>query len=218
MTDTDTGLERQLDEWLSGGTEQLYGPPENIDQTDRLISALAGVRRRRTEVMQLVADRLAALGVWRDQQLDQLDAREGDLLRLLEGWGRAEYERTGRKTWKLPAGEVKVRPKRARTELSHRTDAETVAALIEPMTGPGMLPVTAVKTTMKPQLDVLKANTSPGAVIPEYPAPIGYEARYAVGTFGPDRQLRPVERVIPGVVLLIPVDGPDGQTFTVVTP
>lgn len=217
MTDIDTTLEQALDEWLTGGTEELYGTPENQEQADRLLGALRGVRNRKEAVHDLVTQRIDAVKVWERQQWDQLGAREQELERLLEGWARAQHADTGRKTWKLPAGELRVRPLRPRTDLLAGASKELVADGIKNMVGPGMLPGTAIKTVHTAQLGVIKDSTRPGAVIEGYEAPEGYEARQAVGDFdfgGPET----VERVIPWVVLLVPLPGTDGQQFSAVTP
>lgn len=216
MTDTTT-LESQLDAWLSGGTEEIYGPPEDQEKADRLLHALRGVRNRKEQVDDLVKERIDAVRVWGSQQWDQLSAREAELERLLEGWARAQHADTGRKTWKLPAGELRVRPLVPRTDLVPGTDVAKLGADVQAMTGPGMLPSAAVKTEVKAQLGVIKANTSPGELVADFPTPEGYEARQAVASFdfgGPELQ----HRVIPGVVLLVPLDGPAGQRFSAVTP
>ncbi len=216
---TDTTLEQALDEWLSGGTEELYGPPENQEQADRLLWALRGVRRRRDDVMGLVKDRLTALTVWRDQQLDQLGAREADLERILEGWSRAQHADTGRQTWKLPAGELKVRALVARAEADARLDPEQAVASVKAFAGPGtpLRQADVIKTVETLLVGPIKKAARPGDLLPDYPdVPDGYEAHEAVVTA--DYGSGPTDKVVHGVVLLVPVDGPDGQKFSAVTP
>jgi len=209
--------DEQLDEWLESSLDEIGDEPADQEQADRLLWALRGVRRRRAEVTDVGKARVQMISVWAGQQTDQLDARAAHLERLLEGWTRAEHDRSGRKSWPLPAGQLKLQARRTRSEVDARMEAADAAHHVGALVGTGMLPSDAVKVERTVRAGTVKDNTVPGDVIPDYPnTPEGYEARTAVGTFD-FGGAEPVVRVVPGVVLLVPKPGREGQTFAAVT-
>jgi len=215
MTDTTvTPLEDQLDEWLAGGEEALFGPPANAEQADRLAWALRKTDQRRAEVDQIVKDRIAALMVWGQQQADQLEARRHQLESVLEGWARAQHaDDRSRKTWKLPSGmTLKIRPRVQRVDVDGRPEDESLVAAV------GALVPEAIKTTVKVLPGEVKSRTEPGglvdlATIPGVDVPDGYDARHAL-LRGEDGAYT----TVPRVVLLVPKDGPEGQAFSITRP
>jgi hypothetical protein len=202
---TDT-LEAALDAWLEGALDELgEEPPDGLDQAGRLLGAMVGVDRRIAELDEYVARRVYELRAFHSDQRAGLDQRREHLARLIEGWALAEWERTGRKTWKLPEGEITVRPAQQRAELheAHEPtdgDIEQVKALLP----------AAVKVERSILPGTVKKAAKPGAELPDYDAPDGYTAHQAVLTldFGSPQ---PVERVIDSVVLLVPKPGRAGQ-------
>jgi hypothetical protein len=215
MTDTTvTPLEDQLDEWLAGGEEALFGPPENVEQADRLAWALRKADQRRAEVDALVRSRTDALRVWAEQQYDQLDARRHHLESVLEGWARAQHaDDRSRKTWKLPSGmTLKIRPRLPRVDVDGRPEDGTLVAAV------GALLPQAIKTTVKVLPGEVKSRTEPGALVdrntmPGLDVPEGYDARHAL-LRGDDGAYT----TVPRVVLLVPKDGPAGQQFSITRP
>lgn len=215
MTDiSDSALEAALDEWLDGALDEIGDVPANQEQADRLARALQGVRRRRAAVVELAERRMDEIRTWLTQQTDQLDTRAGHLEQQLESWALAENERTDRKTWKLPNATVRVRPRRPRTAMDPAMDHEAIVEAVASLTGPGLLPASAIKVERSVVLSQVKERTSPGEPVEGYEAPEGYEAREAImrmdiGSPGS------VRRAVPGVVLLVPKAGREGKAVTV---
>jgi Gam-like protein len=222
-TMTDTTLvpaDQLLDDWLEGTLDEIGEEPADQEQADRLLWALRGVRRRRAEVHETASARIGLITTWRDQQVDQLDAREADLERLLEGWAQAQHETTSRKTWKLPAGELQVRARRRKTDIDQGMDMADIVAEVRKR-----IP-DAVKVTESVLVSEVADVADVGPVIADYAhAPEGYEAHQAVlhlqdtspDINGAPRPPRDYVAVVKGVVFLVPVDGREGRTFKAVT-
>lgn len=207
MTDM-LSLDEQLDAWLEGALAELDEEPADLDHAGKLLGAALGVERRMAEVSAYVSRRMAELSAFAETQLAPLQARRDQLETLICGWALAENERTGRKTWKLPEGEITVRPLQPRAELNTARDVTDGdvdhAALLLP---------DSVKVERKILPGEVKKVAKPGAELPDYDAPPGYTAHMAVLTldFGSPT---PVERVIESVVLLVPKDGRAGKKAT----
>ena len=215
MTDTTvTPLEDQLDEWLAGGEEALFGPPANAEQADRLAWALRKTDRRRAEVDQIVKDRIDALRIWERQQVDQLEARRRQLESVLEGWARAQHaDDKSRKTWKLPSGlTLKLVKRRMRTMLAGPAKSEYLVEKI------GALIPQAIKTERSVLVSSIADVVELGepldvTAIGSEEVPEGYEVRRAVLRGDDDTY-----SVVPGVAMLVPKDGPAGQAFSITRP
>lgn len=203
-------IEQLLDAWLADSLTEIGDEPQDQEQVDRLLWALRSVRSRREEVKATGRARVELISIWANEQVDALNAREVQLEAILAGWAHGEHERTARKTWKLPAGELQVRQRLQRVELvGRKNDPELVA-------GVRRVVPSAIKTEESVQAGEVKAVTEPGEVIddPGVDVPEGYEARQALlaeaaadGGFW----------AVPGVVLLVPVEGRDGLAFKAVT-
>lgn len=203
MTDP---LEQQLDEWLEGALDELGDdPPRDQEQADRLLRAAAATMRRLSAIEELADRRIAEIMDWRDGETAPLNQRMLWLEKRLRQWALAENERTGRKTWKLPAGDLKVRPRRPRT----------IVTADDPIKVAGHWRLlgleSAVHTTTTLMASEVKKRVEPGDLVAGYPAPDGYEARYAMVAIrdAADPDMVPV----PGVVLLVPKEGREGLTF-----
>jgi hypothetical protein len=215
MTDmTIKPLEDQLDEWLAGGEDALFGPPEDMEQADRLAWALRKVDFRREEIDAVVRARMAALTVWAEQQYDQLDARRHHLESVLEGWARAQHaDEPSRKTWKLPSGlTLKLAKRRARTMLAGPAKSEYLVAKI------GALIPQAIKTERSVLVSAIADVAELGepldaTAIGSEDIPEGYEVRRAVLRGDDDAYT-----TVPGVAMLVPKVGPEGQQFSIIRP
>lgn len=213
MTDTApsaAALEALLDDYLDGALAELDGPPAGQDQADRYLWALRSVRRRITETEAVAKARIDQVTAWRDDEVGRLNERAEYLAGLLEGWAQAQHEDTGRKTWKLPAGELRVRPRMVRAEVTWPADSEQYARnarVIE-----GLVPE-AVDRTVNVKPGEVKKRATAGGLLEGYSCPEGYEAREAVLPAEGEDGLT----VVPGVVLLVPVKGRTGKVFTAVT-
>lgn len=228
MTDTrERTVEEKLDQWieasLTAALEAVGDEPRDQEQADRLLWALRGVRRRRAETVEVARARVQMVTTWASHQTDQLDARAAHLERLLEGWAQAECERTGRKTWSLPAGTLKVR---ARTIRAVATSAAQDVLVQDEIAQ--KVPAAVIEERRVLPGEVKRA-TKPGLLVDAaalgIDVPDGYEAHLALLHYpithdaNGDRLAEPGEAttVVPGVVLLVPVDGRAGQQFSAVT-
>jgi hypothetical protein len=200
MTDTATGgaLEALLDDFLDGALTDWDGPPEGIDQADKLLWALRGVRRRQAEVAAVAKARTDQVNAWRDDQLASLGRDEARLSALLEGWAHAQHEDTGRKTWKLPAGELKVRPRMVTADWMGDDPAALAKVVPE-----------AVVTEQRVMPGEVKKIAQRGYRWPERDpcAPPGRLAYHALVA----------GKEAPGIVLYAPAPGRDGRQFSAVT-
>lgn len=215
MSDTrEMSVEERIDQWLEESLVEIGDEPTDQEQVDRLLWALRSVRRRRAEVVELAKARFQLISTWAGQQTDQLDARAAHLERLLEGWAQAEHERTSRKTWQLPAGELRVRARTARAvAMSSAKDNLVISAVAK------LVPEAVVTERRVLPGEVKKVATAGhvvDAVALGVDVPDGYEARQAVVADDPGEAEQSFVAV-PGVVLLVPKPGRDGQQFTAVT-
>lgn len=111
-TTAPTSVADQLDTWLEERTHEIENEPDNRGPIDRMLGACRAINRERAEVEATYAHRVAELAQWRDERFAVLDGRRSRLETRLEGWARAEHERTGGrdKTWKLANGTLEIRP------------------------------------------------------------------------------------------------------------
>lgn len=211
--DTPT-IEQQLDDWLDTALAELEEPPDGLDRVGRLLAVIRGIDRRMTEIDSYVGRRVQELREFQRQQRDPMLARRQFLSDQVAQWALAENEATGRKTWKLPEGTVSVRPRQPRAELDVMTDlAPETVDQVERLLGAASGAV-KVERSILPGKVKADPRVSPGDVLQDYPTDDGYVAHQAVATldFGSPE---PVQRVLPGVVLLVPADGRAGKSATV---
>lgn len=212
MTDTDTtpaapSIEDVLDAWLDAQLTELGEEPTDLDHAGKLLGAQRGIDRRIAEIDALVTKRIEALRAFHREQRDPLLARRAHLDTLIGGWALAEWERTGRKTWKVPEGTIEVRPRKPRIVLDERVDVtDDLLDRVE-----GVLPA-AIKKERSVLVSGVKSDETytvePGAVIGNYPAPEGYTARQVRA------KADGVTVVLEGLVALVPQDGRAGQVAT----
>lgn len=203
-----TAVEEQLDAWIEGALTELGHQPENHEEADRLLWALRGVRRRRAEAQAVVRARKDQLDTWLRQQTDQHDAAERRLVDLLQGWTHAQAEQTGRQTFRLPAGTLQVRKRLVRAVVIGDAKGPITVAGVR-----GLVP-DAVKTTHEVLPGQVKSvarpdtqDITPWAIQQGVDVPDGYSARQALVGEGDGTQR------VPGVLLLVPVEGRPGRTF-----
>jgi hypothetical protein len=211
-TDTATSVEDQLDQWLERSLAELGEEPADLDHAGKLLGAMRGIDRRITEVDATVERRIKELRAFQNAQRIPLLERRAYLDKLIGGWALAEWERTGRKTWKTPDGAIEVRPRKVRTVIDSRIDlTDEVIGTIE-----ATLP-SAVKVERSILVSGVKSDDvwtiEPGRMIRDYPdVPPGYAAftvlrypRDVAGALGEE---------LPGLVTFLPLGGRDGQTAT----
>lgn len=194
MTDLidQTALEAALDDWLAGAADETETAPETQEQTDRLIGAWRGVQRRIAEVKTLVAERKRLLAAWEEDQMAALEGRAAQLEQLLEGWTRAQHERTGRQSWKLPNGTLALRKQQPKIiSLGDGVPVDEAETLLGP---------DVIKRIEEVRLGEVKARTVPGDIIPGMQVD-GYTAHdVVVPQDDPERE----GTSLPGAVLLVP--------------
>jgi hypothetical protein len=223
-------VEDLLDAWMDGLADDIGGVPADTGQADGLLWVLRHVRQRIMEAEEVAAERIADITGWLEAVATPLANRASYLETMLEQWAQAEHERTGRKTWKLPAGELRVRPRLVRSDTVTAPSAmdegviDTIADLV-PM---------AVEYEVKVKPGEVKKLAHAGAVVHGLPVPDGYEARQAVITMlvppPPDGPEDPPsgdpdpavgagrqDLVVPGIVLYVPLPGREGRVFAAVT-
>lgn len=192
-----TTIEDQLDAWLDDALAELGEEPTDIDHAAKLLGAMRGIDRRVAEVDRLVSRRIEELREFHRAKRDPLLARRAHLERLIDGWARAESERTGRKTWKLPEGEIAVRGRQPRMVLDDRVpvDDDLLGRVA------GLVP-SAVRTERSILVGEAKKVGVPASVIEDYPdVPEGYNAA-TVQVPDPSDPAKLVD--VPGLVLLVP--------------
>lgn len=226
MTDTDTtpaapSIEDVLDAWLDAALDELGEQPTDLDHAAKLLGAQRGIDRRIAEIDTLIARRIEQLRAFHREQRDPLLARRQHLDGLIGGWALAEWERTGRKTWKVPEGTIEVRPRKPRMEIDARVDITD--ELLDRVEGPLPAAVKHERSILVSKVatdDVWEVRH--GDVIADYPnVPEGYEARTVLlgvpgvppDDEGKERPEVPFEP-LRGVVALVPLPGRAGQVAT----
>jgi hypothetical protein len=226
VTDTDLtpaapSIEDVLDAWLDAQLTELGEQPTDLDHAGKLLGAQRGIDRRIAEIDAVVAKRIEALRAFHREQRDPLLARRQHLDGLIGGWALAEWERTGRKTWKVPEGTIEVRPRKPRMEIDARITIDD--AVLDRVEGP--LPA-AVKTERSILVSKVASDdvwqVGHGNVIADYPGvPEGYEARevlISVPGVPDDDEGKGAPEVAPtvlrGVVAMVPLPGRAGQVAT----
>jgi len=225
MTTTDDGMyvevpspaeraiEALLDDWLDGTANEL-DPADDQDQADRLLGALRRLRQRRAEVKAVAQARIEQVQAWHADTDGALADREEHLTGLLAGWAHMAHEATSRKTWKLPAGELRVRPRMVTAEWAPDGPVETQIDQVA-----GYVP-SAVETTRSVKPGQVKRVAVPGTRWPErdHLAPEG-RCAYTALVYLPAEEQGGEARtaVVPGVVLFVPEAGRAGRQFTAVT-
>jgi len=207
---TDVTIEERLDDWLESALRDLGEEPRDLDHAARLLGALRGVQRRRSQVEQLVARRISELTTFRDREVAPLIERAEHLEALIASWALAQNEETGRKTWKVPEGVIGVRPRRPRLDVDHTLDRDMVVGLVRGLRHD------YVRVEEDVDRAAVKADAEPGALIPDYRPdliPDGYEPREALVPSLRDPAGPLV--VVPGVVLFVPKLGRAGKTAKV---
>lgn len=213
MSDQST-IEDLLDDFIEGALDLVDddAPAESQEQADRLLYALRGVERRAAEVDAVVEARIEEIRAFQTAQRDQLDARASYLRNRLAAFAFGENERTGRKTWRLPAGELSVRVRTNHCVIDPDIEAlpDEARGLILTAAANAIaerVPAAVVRSTRILPGEVKKA-ARPGADVVDHPAPPGYKACEAVLGEG-DETI-----VLPGILFFVPVDGRDGKRFT----
>jgi hypothetical protein len=203
-----TTIEDQLDAWLDDALAELGEEPADVDHAAKLLGAIRGIDRRIAEIDGLVARRIEELREFHRAQRDPLLGRRAHLERLIDGWAKAEAERTGRRTWKVPEGVIEVRGRKPRMVVDDRAtvDADLLDRLAK-------LVPTAVKTERSLLVGEVKKVAAPASVIDGYDVPDGYEAA-AVQVPDPQRPDGPLVDA-PGLVLLVPRTDRAGQVTNV---
>ena len=150
------------------------------------------------------------LQAWLDEQHAPLAKRAEHLTALLDGWARAQHERSGMKTFQLPSGTLQLRPLRQRTAPDPRLPVADLIAQVRPI-----VPEAVHQGAESLHVSDIAKIAEPGEVVADWPnVPVGYEARQAVVDIAPGADEGSF-MVVPGVVLLVPVKGLAGQTFSV---
>ena len=217
LLDLDSPVEELVEQWLEQSLAEIGDEPADEEQVDRLLWVLRRLRQRQQEIADAVTARLDLLLEWRRTESGKIQARVDHIEETLAGWAFGEHERTARKTWKLPAGELTVRARRERVVLTGKATDEglvgAVAALVPD----------AIKTTREVQpgrvkavgqatgVDVTNSAVAMGVEVPE-----GYEAQRLVVVDDPHAD-EPSFSEVPGVFVLVPKPGREGQKFSAVT-
>lgn len=92
--------------------------PVSPDDANRLLWHLRRVKRDRADVQALYDAERERLDWWLADRTSGADAEIARLERALKGWGVLALETTGKKTFDLPNGVVRVRPARAKVEIT----------------------------------------------------------------------------------------------------
>lgn len=190
----------QLDEWLARRAEEIDNEPEDYSPADRMLGVCRYLDRERAVIEATYAARVAELAEWRDERFAIIDNRRTRLSDRLEGWARAMFERSGKRTrtWKLANGTLEIRAADDIVELGGNN-----AAAGEALHAAGWVHLTVTKheTTKTVIKDKIKAGTlavgpevSPSAVPAEHRT--GYTAHQVVDTES--------GAVVPGVVVMRP--------------
>jgi hypothetical protein len=160
---TDPALETDLDDWLIGlsdpGDDDTLGPgTPDAEVADRLLARIGRLDRKAAEVDSVVKARRAAVEAWAAERLEVINGERERMGALLEGWARQVHDATGQVTWKLPAGQVTLRPGQPRLIfLTDDTDA-VAGALIDT----GHEEFVQIETVRKVPKAAIKAAAVPG--------------------------------------------------------
>jgi hypothetical protein len=160
---TDPALETDLDDWLIGLTDPgdddtLGDGTPDAEVADRLLARLGRLDRKAAEVTEVVKSRRAAVEAWAAERLEVIDGERARMTDLLEGWARQVHDATKQVTWKLPSGQVTLRPGQPRLIfLNEDTDAIAGALLKN-----GHEEFVQVETVRKVPKAAIKAAVKPG--------------------------------------------------------
>jgi Gam-like protein len=201
LTDTDTMLDVGLDEWLDAPTTEPDWEPDGQADANRLLGVIRHIDRQLAEDNATWAAVIEDAKRWRDARAEVLEKRRDRLVAMLEGWARMRHAWSGGRelTWKLPNGELKLRPQPVRCEPDASQPEDDVCDQL----------ITAghddlVKTSYTLRKGDAKKVAVAGERIEDYSAPEGYAAHQAVMEVADaPREEWPV---LPGVVLLQPIN------------
>ena len=196
MTDHDdllTVLEADFDDVdlaaFDGGEPPPCPAPDDVDQATRYLATLRHLKGRMLEVEATALAEVRRIAGWEERASAPLLRRYEWVERALNGWALAmNADDPTRRTISLPNGDVEVRPRQPRIEVT--ADRETLERLRQEHPG-------WVRDKLEPNKRDLLAAVKPGNVADDLLAvPEGYEAREAVNDDG---------EVVPGVFVLVPV-------------
>ena len=148
---------------------------------ERAMRALCAIDRELARWQQLHDTERQRLDAWLEEVSNPLLGRREFFERCLEGFTRANHERTGAKSVKLPSGTAALRKTPDRVEVVG--DAEP--------------PERFARVSVSWDKNRTKEDTNPGPVAEDYEAPEGYVAHVAVDHTG---------AVVDGVVWLLRTD------------
>lgn len=198
-------LDDELDGWLAADMldeDGEYRSPGGEAQADQLLGVLAHLTRRAGDIKVTAQARVDKIAEWARERTESIDRERARIETLLEGWTRAQHEASGGKTvtWKLPAGELRLRPQQRKI---HVLDDKATSEALRTIGQTGLLqehPVTwtvsktRVKERAGEELGPVAADVlvpEPGYVMHHIPVP---------GTDPADGEF------LPGVFMLVPVE------------
>lgn len=111
-------LRADLDAYVAGDDEDAPDEPPPVPEdaagANRLLRRVRHYERDLEQVKAVAVDELRRIQAWYDDRASGLRASIAYVERSLEQWMRSHHDATGAVTSKLPNGELRVRPGRAR--------------------------------------------------------------------------------------------------------
>jgi hypothetical protein len=202
LADTDTMLDVGLDDWLDAPAAEPDWEPDGQADADRLLGVLRHLKRQLAEDAATAGRVVTETKAWQDSRAEVIRKRQERVEQMLEGWARMRHSWSGGRelTWKLPNGELKLRATQARCEVDTGQREDDVAAeLVER----GFADLVKIEHSLR--RGEAKKAAKAGDLLADYPAPDGYLAHQAVATVHAYETGEQRTVVLPGVVLLVPM-------------
>ncbi len=173
-------------------------PVADADAANRLLRMLRRSEREEAEIRAVAASELSRITRWCEDRCRGFASQRAWLEKGLESWMRANFERTGTKTVKLPNGEVKLRAARSSV-------AAGPTAVFELVTMPDDAGMVFVEVEHKLRKADVLARCEAGPVLDSWEAPEGTTAHAAVWT--------ETGEALPDLAIIVP----DAPTFSAKT-
>jgi hypothetical protein len=194
----DADFAADLAEWIAA-TVDLYpddgGDAEpatilDLNEADRALRRLRKLADDEAEILEVASALIDDTVAWRDDRLYGIERARAWVERSLEQWMRARHAETGRKTVKLPAGELRLRAPRWSV---HSDDADASPELLKQLVEID-LSLVRIETSVARGAVTKVAEPGPRA---DVPVESGWQAHLAVTVDG---------QVLPGVYLVRAVE------------